>query len=72
METLYLVQIWPDGLDGMQKYQQYQKVYADSAKEAAETSYGGPLHDHGKDQQLRVHVQGTIVGRIKKLSFYER
>lgn len=47
METLYLVQVWPDGPDGMKKYQHYQRVYADSPQEAAETSYGGPLHERG-------------------------
>jgi hypothetical protein len=72
METPYLVQVWPVGPDGAEKYQHYQKVYADTPKEAAETSYGKPLHEHGSNHQLRAQVQVTIVGRIKKLSFYER
>ena len=72
METLYLVQVWPDGPDGKQKYQHYQRVYAGSPQEAAETSYGGPLHERGSNHQLRAQVHVTTVGKIGKLSFYER
>ena len=72
METPYLVQVWPDGLDGKEKYQHYQKVYAHSPKEAAETSYGGPLHERGSNHQLRAQVQVTTTGKIRKIPFFER
>ena len=49
METPYLVQVWPDGPDGAAKYQHYQKVYADTPKEAAERSYGSSLYEHGNN-----------------------
>jgi hypothetical protein len=72
METLYLVQVWPDGPEGKQKYQHYQKVYADSPKEAAEMSYGRSLHERGSNHQLRAQVHVTTIGKIRKISFYER
>lgn len=59
MET-WQVQLWPDGQwDG----QPHKKIEANSAKEAAEQLYGGPLSEVGSMHQLRATVRmrrGTV------------
>jgi hypothetical protein len=73
METPYLVQVWPDGPDGKQKYLKYQTVYAGYPKEAAEKLYGGPLCIKQKsNHQLRARVQVTIMGKVSRIPFFER
>jgi hypothetical protein len=65
METMYWVQLWPDGKwDG----KPYQKVYAASPKEAAEKLCGESLHEQGNHSQIRAQVR--IAGRSAGIVFY--
>jgi hypothetical protein len=69
MQT-WQVQLWPNGTwDG----KPYQRVDADSAKEAAERLYGSPLVEAGQMHKIRARVRPLIAsGAIQQPTvFYE-
>ena len=52
--AIFQVQLWPDGKwDG----QDYQKIEAETAKEAAEKLYGGVPSDEGSNYKIRAQVR---------------
>jgi hypothetical protein len=66
--SLFQVQLWPNGKwDG----KDYQKVEAESAKEAAEKLYGSALSESGSNFKIRARVRR--LGDIKTTGsiFYE-
>jgi len=66
--AIYQVQLWPDGKwDG----KDYQRVEANSAKEAAEKLYGGELSEKGSNYKIRAQVR--LLGELKAhpTVFYE-
>lgn len=66
--SLFQVQLWPNGKwDG----KDYQKVDAESAKEAAEKLYGSTLSERGSNFKIRARVRR--LGDIKTTGsiFYE-
>jgi hypothetical protein len=69
MQT-WQVQLWPNGKwDG----KLYQRVDADSAKEAAERLYGSPLVESGQMDKMRAQVRPLMpTGAIQQPTvFYE-
>lgn len=63
--SVYQVKLYPDG--------EYEKVEAQTAKEAAETQYGRELFDIGSNHQLRVMVHQMKWPRDPSpILFYDR
>jgi hypothetical protein len=59
MMAIFRVLVW---LNGKRAGNKYKKVEADSAKDAAEKSYGGALYTEGSFGQIRAEVKPMGIG----------